>query len=604
MISRAWPAVAVLLAFTFSFVPHVRADVAAEQEARFKRLSGGVETSPVRALEGMALALGKTNPIGIAEQVPILDFTEFDKALRLLTRRAPGHPSDFQTGARTANAITKGDILLATFWARAAGASESAQGAFVLESAENPQLRFVEYQFECEREWRRFFIPFLAAHDAPPGEAIIRFRAGYGPQVLELGGLRLVNYSKVVPLGELPYTPLAYKGRRADAPWRAEANASIEKERKAQFTIVVRNSKGKVIPWTEVRVRQLQHTYEFGTAVRPDALLAETNDGDRYRWAVLDSFNRGEINTGLDFGSSAESRETAVDAARWLEEYDLQSSSHSLFGGDGQLPSDLAALREQRSQLRSAVLSHVREKVAVAKGVIAEWSIPIALAAENELGIPLVADVLRTARETDPDAKLIVHAGNVLVEGVDQAQQTAIIRAIRSLLEAKAPVQGVALGSHFGEQLLPPERVWQTLDRFAELGLPLSVTDHEIDTWDDEAQADYTRDFLTAVFAHPATVACSVSALWAQGHSAPNAAFYGPAWEERPNLKAWQGLVHGKWSSSSTVSTNGKGIAKFKAFLGYYAIEVRAGAKPKVVYAKLGKSGRYLTIQLPPPNAK
>jgi len=516
----------------------------------------------------------------------------------------PEHPSGFQAGARTVGEVKKNDLLLAIFWARAAGASESAQGAFVFEPLAEGQMRSVHYRFECEREWRRFFVPFLAVQDSPAGEAFLRFHAGYGPQVLEIGGLRLINYGTRIPLSEMPYTPLAYKGRRDDAPWRAEAAASIEKERKAQFTIVVRNYKGKVVPWTEVRIRQLQHSYGFGVAVDSMQLLAESEDGDTFRWHLMDSFNQAELNTKLDWGGSPQERETSLDAAQWLLDNDLQARSHALFGADGQLPPDLSSLRGQRGELRTKVLDHVREKVSAAKDIISEWSVPIALSAENELGTNLLGEVLRTAREADPQAKLLVHAGNVLVDGVDQAQQNAAINAIRALVDAKAPIQGIALGSHSGEQLLPPDRIWQTLDRFAELRLPLTITDHEVDTWDEEAQADYTRDFATAVFAHPATVGCSAAAFWAKDHVTPNAALYSDKWAERPNMTAWNDLVRKKWATNTTVSTNGKGMAKIKAFLGYYAIEVRGGSKPKVVYARLGKNGKWLDITLPSPKSE
>jgi endo-1,4-beta-xylanase len=594
----------VMLLLVLTAVAPARGDVAAEQEARFRRLPTGTDVSPPRALEGMALALGKTNPAGIAEQVAVPDGLEFDKAIRLLTRRATEQPTGFQAGARTIAEVKKNDLLLAVFWARASGASESAEGAFVFEPVAEGQARSVHYRFECEREWRRFFVPFLVAQDAPAGEAFLRFRAGYGPQVLEIGGLRLISYGNRIPLSEMPYTPLAYKGRREDAPWRAEAAASIEKERKAQFTIVVRNYKGKVVPWTEVRIRQLQHTYGFGAAIAPTQLLADSEDGDTFRWHLMDSFNQAELNAGLDWGATPQAQETALDAGQWLLDNDLAARSHALFGADGQLPPDLAILRGQRAELRSKVLDHVREKVTSAKGIISEWSIPIALSAETELGVGLLGEVLRTAHEADPEARLLVHAGNVLVDGVDLAQQTAVINAIRSLLENKAPVQGIALGSHSGEQLLPPDRIWAALDRFAELRLPLTITDHEVDAWDEGAQADYTRDFTTAVFAHPSTVGCSLAAFWAKDHAVPNAALYTDQWAARPNMRAWNDLVQKKWATNTTVSTNGKGMAKIKAFLGYYAIEVRGGSKPKVVYARLGKNGKWLDISLPSPKSE
>ena len=593
-----------MIAYLFGLAPSSGADAVAEQEGRYKRRPAGKEVSPPRALEGMALGLGRTNPAGIAELVPVADAPGFEKAMRLITRHVPEKPGAFQAAARTVANVKKNDLMLAIFWARAAGVSESAEGAFTFELAAEPHTRAIYHRFECEREWRRFFVPFVAASDSAAGEAVLRFHAGYGPQVLELGGLRVINYEAAVAFTDMPYTPLTYKGRNADAPWRAHATAAIEKERKAQFTILVLNSRGKPMPWTEVRVRQLQHAFGFGTVVTPTALLDDSDHGELYRWHVLESFNQVEMSEGLDWEGPAEKRAATLEAAEWLSEYEVQVRSHALFAAEGQLPSDLASIRQDRTEFRRRILEHVREKVGAAKGMVAEWSVPIALSADTELGVGLLAEVLRTAREADPQARLLVHAGNVLADGVDQAQLTAVIQAIRSLLETKAPVQGIALGSHSSERLLAPEKIQDVLDRFAELRLPITVTDHEIDTWDEDAQADYTRDFLTTVFAHPATVACSVGGLWATDHSPANGAFYNASWSERLHFKSWREQVQKKWWSTATVTTNGKGVAKHKGFLGYYAIEVRGAGKPKVVYAKLGKTGKWLQIVLPAPNAK
>lgn len=588
--------VAVLFTLLIAILP-AYGDAAAEQEGRYRRLPAGTDVSPARALEGMALALGKTNPAGFAEQITVSDHPEFDKAIRLLTRRVPDHPGGFQASARSVAPVKRGEIVLAVFWARAAGASEAAEGSFVFDA--EPTGEFVHYRFECEREWRRFFVPFLASQDAPSGEATVRILAGYGPQVLEIAGLRVASYGNALSFADFPFTPLAYRGRNPDAPWRAQASATIDKERKATLSVTVRNSKGKLVPWTDVRIRQLQHAYGFGVGVDPSAFVADSEEGDDCRWRLLDSFNQVELNSGFDWGATDTSTTLALDAAEWLDGYDLAARSQALFAADGQLPADLVPLRERRSELRTQVLDHVRKRVAAAKGLIKEWTVPVALSAESELGIGLLGEVVRAARDTDPQARILLHAGNVLADGVDQAQLNAVIQAIRNVLETKAPVQGIALGSHFEDQLLAPDRIDAVLDRFETLHLPLTVTDFAVDTWDETTQADYTRDFATVVFAHPATAELSLAAFWAKGHPIPNAALYTDDWTPRGNARAWLELMQKRWNSSCTVPTNGKGVAKTRVFFGSYAIEVRGGGKPKVVYAKVGKAGRFLEIVLP-----
>jgi hypothetical protein len=244
------------------------------------------------------------------------------------------------------------------------------------------------------------------------------------------------------------------------------------------------------------------------------------------------------------------------------------------------------------------VLAGVREKVAAAKGLVAAWSAPVGLAAKGELGPALLAEAFRTAREADPQARLVAHAGNVLGGMLDKTLLDRSHAQIRSLLDARAPIQAIALGARFEDQLISPERVWDILDRFAEFRLPLLIADHEIDTWDGETQADYTRDLLTAAFAHQATSGFLMSGFWAGEHPVPNAAFFTNDWTPRPHAKAWQELVYKKWWTQTVVSTNGKGMAKVKGYLGDYAIEVRADGKTKTIHAKLGKNGRWLEISL------
>ena len=107
------------------FALPVRADMTA-QDARFKKLPAGREVCPPRALEGMALALGKTNPHGVAEHVEVQGAPGFEKAMRMTTRKAQENPWGFQSQAKCAVAVKKGDVLLAIFFARAVVASEEA----------------------------------------------------------------------------------------------------------------------------------------------------------------------------------------------------------------------------------------------------------------------------------------------------------------------------------------------------------------------------------------------------------------------------------------------------------------------------------------------
>jgi GH35 family endo-1,4-beta-xylanase len=591
-----------ILIFLVLAVP-VSADMAA-QDARFKKLPAGKEISPPRALEGMALALGKTNPHGVAEYVDAKGAPGFEKALRMTTKKVPENPWGFQSHAKCAAVVKKGEVLLAVFWARAAGASEEAEGTFVFELARAPYTKSSSFRFDCGKMWAKFFVPFVAAMDYGEDDIALHFQSGATKQTMEIGGLRVISYGRGVALGELPYTPLTYKGRAPDAAWRKEAAESIEKERKAQLTIVVHSISGKPLPYAEVRVRQQRHAYGFGSAVAASPLLDEDADADTYRSIIASSFNRVTIENDLKWPELEAKRQRALDTVKWLHDAGVAVRGHNLLWPAWKyLPKDLQAMQEKPDVLRKRILDHVREEVGAFKGQLAEWDVvnePVTNTdVQRVLGNGILADAFKVAHEADPQARLFINDYGILSHGgTDTEHMDGYFRTIRELLDAKAPVQGIGMQGHFNEQLTSLPRVWEILNRFGALGLPIEITEHDINVWDEEVMADYTRDFMTAVFAHPATSGFITWGFWEKRHWIPNAAQWTGAWQLRGHGKVWYDLVFKKWWTSVNTETNRSGVAKVRGFLGDYTIEVRAGSKTKTVPAKIAKGGSRVEIEL------
>jgi endo-1,4-beta-xylanase len=108
------------------------------------------------------------------------------------------------------------------------------------------------------------------------------------------------------------------------------------------------------------------------------------------------------------------------------------------------------------------------------------------------------------ARQVDPGAALYIIDYSILsAGGNDVPHQNHYFGTIRRLEDSGAPVQGIGMQGHFSQNLTPPVRLWEILDRFGALNKPIQITEFDIDMADEQLQAAYTRDFLTAVFAHP-----------------------------------------------------------------------------------------------------
>lgn len=136
------------------------------------------------------------------------------------------------------------------------------------------------------------------------------------------------------------------------------------------------------------------------------------------------------------------------------------------------------------------------------------------------------------------------------------------------------------------------------LDRFAQFGKPLQITEFDVDTNDEQAQADYTRDVMTVMFSHPATSGFLMWGFWEGSHWKPKCAMYRTDWSEKPNARAYRDLVFGQWWTNASGKTAADGAYSARAFLGEYEIEVRSGKRTKKVAAKLEAGAAPVTVVL------
>ncbi len=115
------------------------------------------------------------------------------------------------------------------------------------------------------------------------------------------------------------------------------------------------------------------------------------------------------------------------------------------------------------------------------------------------------------------------------------------------LLRLGAPIEGIGIQGHFQEDLTPIPRLLTILDRFAVFGLPIQITEPDFTTWDEPLQADYTRDFLTAMFSHPSVTDFLVRGFWEKAHWIPGAAYYRADRSPRPAGEVRRDLVFRQW---------------------------------------------------------
>jgi len=214
------------------------------------------------------------------------------------------------------------------------------------------------------------------------------------------------------------------------------------------------------------------------------------------------------------------------------------------------------------------------------------------------LGRDAVADWYAQARRAVPNAKMALNENTLLTSGgMTKANQDTYLDWYRLLKSHGQAPDVLGFQSHFSEGFTSPEMIWSILDRFAkETDAELQITEFDINTLDEDAQAGYTRDFMTACFAHPRITGFTMWGFWEGSHWIPKAAFYRKDWSIKPNGKVLEELLTKTWWTDTMVNTGPDGHATVKGFLGTYKVSVTAGGKTVVKDVPLERAGEPVSV--------
>ena len=576
---------------------------------------GGALLSPA-AVETLRLSHSPGNEdAAVVTTVPVTDIG-FATARRIETRRDLSSAWAVELRTPLVGVAVKGDAALVRFFARSLAAADetgSARLRVVVQKASPDYDKDLERQFTLGREWKEYLVPFAFAHDHAAGAAEISFGVGFKRQTIELGGVELLDFGAKVALAALPKTRFTYVGREPGAAWRRDALARIEQVRKGDFLLRVTDAAGAPVAGATVSVELRRSAFQWGTALQFARLVNDSLENRVYRAKALELFNAASPENDLkwpvwngDWGPGFE-HEQSFAALRWLNEKGLHVRGHVLvWPGWQDLPKSVTSRRGKSAQaeIPELVLAHIKEVTTATKGLLREWDVLNEPYDHSDLmtlfGPEIMTAWFKAARENLPGVPLYLndYSNHDLVLDADHVQH--FIRTATALRQAGAPLGGLGLQGHIGAAPSAPANVLATLDRYAEFKLPIRFTEFDVNTDDEELQADYTRDFLILAFSHPSVVGVQHWGFWEKTHWRPQAAMFRNDWSEKPNAKVYRSLVLDQWHTKLAGATDATGDYVARGFLGDYAVSVekdgrkaeavfslQAGGKPPVIAVKL-----------------
>jgi GH35 family endo-1,4-beta-xylanase len=256
-----------------------------------------------------------------------------------------------------------------------------------------------------------------------------------------------------------------------------------------------------------------------------------------------------------------------------------------------------------RENLSILVQEHIRDIMAANRGRIYGWDVINEMIHERDYFkyIPEteVAEWFKVARKTDPHTKLFINDYGMLNSRKSPNTIASYLKTVDGLLAAGAPIDVMGIQGHVGRQVRSPEDVLKDLDLLAGPGLELQITEFDVNTADEELQADYTRDFLIALYSHPSVTGFTKWGFWERKHWKPDAAMFRADWSEKPNAKVWRDLVRCAWLTNVEATTDAVGNLTTRGHLGDYEFNVTVGGKSLRQMRTVDKEGADLTLQFP-----
>lgn len=539
---------------------------------------------------------------GIGGSLSIIDVSNqpFDKAFRISTNGT----SDFiyRSGLTLNNtqAVIEGELILLEFYARKLEPIDDgpikAQVTFERNGGNYEKSLSINFPNDTD-QWRLYQIPFRSRTDFLPGEAHLIFHFGYGPQKFEIADIKLRKYGLETHPDQLPRS-FYYPGRgELGAQWRREAADRIEQHRKGDLSIIVRDRNGAPLPGATVRVNQRSHAFRFGSAVTAQLLAGEGEtaiEREIYRSRVISLFNTTVLENDLKWPFwedwAAWNRQATFDALNWLKANNLPVRGHTLIWPSyGHMPKDTHNLSPPA--LRSRIDQHFADILGPksAGGRCYQWDvinepfhnyeiqgrIPGINGVEESQGLLGNQEMVRwfqTARSIDGATKLFLNDFDILAGGgYEKTHQDYLYALAEWLLANGAPVDGIGFQGHVSSFTTPAD-MQRTIERFAALPLQFAVTEFDVNTLDEDLQADYLRDFLTLVFSYPKFTDFLQWGFWEKSHWIPQAALYQQDWSSKPIALAYTDLIYRRWWTDHSGQTDARGKLNVRGFQGEYRI--------------------------------
>lgn len=400
------------------------------------------------------------------------------------------------------------------------------------------------------------------------------------------------------------------------------ARANIEKYRKGDITVTVKNSDGEVLPGALVRIRQKRHSFRFGANLFMLGEFESDEKNKQYEKYFRDLFNMAtlpfywnatEQRPGcLRYNKDSERmyRRPPIDLClEFCDKYGIEPREHALayerfFPGwlyDKSVCEIKKALRERMEQVSRLYAGRIHtievtNELDWAAGRTAFYHEP-----------DYLEWCMKTADELFPDNEITVNEFTHL--SWKGGEQSKYYKYLRKGFDEGLRIDAIGMQYHMfcgsreneysdTREYYDPRNIAAQTELYAGFGKPLQMTEITVPAWshdreDEEVQADIIENLYTLWFSHPSVeqiiywntvdgyahvddpspekIAASLGNM-----SLGENVYYGGLvrfdMTPKPAYRRLYHLINKKWHTDVTAVTGDDGCARERGFFGEYEI--------------------------------
>lgn len=536
---------------------------------------------------------------------------EFDKALRIKTKVRPEIVYAYQLVMKNTGKIKYGDTCVLTFWGRMIDTTEDDGLGYVnfrFDNSDSENKVHLGHEISLSDKWEKFTLPFTALSDIEIGHAAMRIRFGYKPQTIEIAALEIKNYGSKVSVKELipEYANDTYKGREEDALWRKEALKRIEKYRKGNLNVFVKDSNGNPINGADVSVDMTENEFMFGTAVNAYFMRVDKFASDKYQKILNENFNAIVAESHMKMGQNSDDADYVYNYAK---EHGMRMRGHTLVWDE--TPHYTSDVLNEITQ--SGVKSRIDEFISdmsTRYGDCVHWDVlnepTYNMYYRTRYGYSFAADWFKTFRNVNSFSKAYVNECTYAGKESQNPSVDKITKIVEELRANGAEIDGIGVQCHAGGVDIYPQTLYNQLEQTGEHANELCITEYDYKAIYDnnsvtesqttQLEADVLRDYLIAAYSHPKVTGFFMWGFGARGHWRGTAPLCDIDYNPTPGMNVWKQLVLNDWTTNENTVTDNNGKCSVRGFRGKYSLTVSTNGKKAVISTVIKDGENNVTV--------